>query len=495
MKRLVVATVALLVAASCSGGSESGTTSTAIGATTSTVPGATTSTPPTTSTTVAALEPTYVIGAAGIGDDYYPALGNGGYDVEHYRLDLAYQRDGSVAASAMVRATALDDLASFNLDFIGWDIDRLNVNGTPTLFDRYDGELVVAPVELASGDVFAVEIDYRGTPAPAVSASMPFGIGWSSGPEGEQFVVAEPDAARSWFPSNDHPLDKATFTIAVTVPDGFTAAANGELIGVAEADGTTTFQWSMDTPMAPYLATVVIGDDWAIVEDPVASAEAGVTIRNVLPPDLADTPPAVLETTGRMIKVLESSFGPFPFDEYGIAVVGGFPAALENQTLSVFGRPMVEAPYFEYVLVHELAHQWFGDSVSVGRWGDIWLNEGFATFAELLWIEEQYGSGAYREEIANRIEAARVGGYGPPATPPPNDLFNSSVYQRGSFVLVALRDEVGDEAFFDTLRTYAQQFANGNATTEDFIAVAEAKAGRNVDEVFDVWLYGQQVPA
>ena len=107
-----------------------------------------------------------------------------------------------------------------------------------------------------------------------------------------------------------------------------------------------------------------------------------------------------------MVRVLERAFGPYPFDRYGIAVVGGFPAALENQTLSVFGRTMVEAPYFEYVLVHELAHQWFGDSVSVGEWSDIWLNEGFATYAELLWVEELYGPGAYREEVANRIEAA-----------------------------------------------------------------------------------------
>jgi aminopeptidase N len=434
-------------------------------------------------------------GAAGIGDEYYPSLGNGGYDVDHYHLDLAYGRDGSVTGSVVISATATDDLGSFNLDFVGWDIDRLEVDGAPTPFERTDGELTIAPVELQAGDIFEVAVDYRGIPTPAVSAAMPFSIGWSSGPEGEQFVVAEPDAARSWFPANDHPLDKATFTFSITVPDGFVAAANGELTGVADGDGTETFQWSMDAPMAPYLATVVIGEGWAIVDDPVASADGGIAVRNVLPPDLADTPPAVLAATGEMVSVLESSFGPYPFDHYGIAVVGGFPAALENQTLSVFGRPMVEAPYFEYVLVHELAHQWFGDSVSVGGWNDIWLNEGFATFAELLWIEYRYGSGAYREEISNRMEAARVAEYGSPATPPSDDLFNSSVYQRGSFVLVALRDEVGDDVFFDTLRSYAQRFANGNATTEDFIALAEEKAERDLDDLFDAWLYGQQLPA
>jgi aminopeptidase N len=486
MRRLLVALAMLIVAVSCSEGTES--------ATTSTVAGSTTTASSTTSTKVTTLAPTYVTGAAGIGDDYYPSLGNGGYDVDHYHLDIAYDRDGTVAASVVVTATAVEDLASFNLDFIGWEIDRLVVNGVPTPYERRDGELTIAPVELRNGQVFETEVDYRGIPAPSASMAMPFGIGWSTGPEGEQFVVAEPDAARSWFPANDHPLDKATFTFSITVPEGFTGAANGELTGVADGNGDRTFDWSMDAPMAPYLATVVIGEDWAIVEDPVASADARIAIRNVLPPDLVAAPPAVLEATGEMLTVLESSFGPYPFTHYGIAVVGGFPAALENQTLSVFGRAMVESPYFEYVLVHELAHQWFGDSVSVGKWSDVWLNEGFATFAELLWIEEQYGPAAYREEVLNRMEAARVGEYGPPATPPPDDLFNSSVYQRGAFVLVALRDAVGDDVFFDILRSYAQRFADANATTEDFVALAEEKAGRDLDDLFDAWLYGQQLP-
>ncbi len=487
MRRLIASLVVVLVAASCSGEPVSETSSTA--APTTTIQ------PSTTSTAVATVDPTYIAGAAGIGDDYYPSLGNGGYDVDHYHLDVAYDADGSVTASVVVTATATDDLASFNLDFIGWDIERLDVNGSPTPFERSGGELTITPVELRSGDIFKVEMDYQGMPSPTESEAMPFGIGWSAGPEGEQFVVAEPDAARSWFPANDHPLDKATFTFSVTVPDGYVGAANGELTAVSDGDGTSTFQWSLDTPMAPYLATIVIGPDWSIVHDPVATADAGFPIRNVLPPDLADAPPAVLATTGEMVKVLEASFGPYPFDRYGIAVVGGFPAALENQTLSVFGRTMVEAPYFEYVLVHELAHQWFGDSVSVGQWSDIWLNEGFATFAELLWVEHRYGSGAYREEVANRMEAARIGEYGPPATPPPDDLFNASVYQRGAFVLVALRDEVGDDVFFDTIRTYAHRFSNGNATTEDFIALAEEKAGRDLDDLFATWLYGPQLPA
>jgi aminopeptidase N len=489
MRRFAVVLVLALLAASCTGASEVDTAD-AAGSTPPTSVSTTTST-----TTTTTILPTFVAGAAGIGDDYYAFLGNGGYDVDHYHLDVVYEEDGTVDATVVITATALDNLESFNLDFTGWEIDGLEVNGDTQGYERVDQELVVAPVEILAGEGFEVEVDYRGTPEPITSSAIPFGIGWHSGPEGEQYVVAEPDAAHSWFPSNDHPLDKSTFTFSITVPNRLSVAANGELVDVDEGAATTTYHWSMQDPMAPYLATIVMGDGWALIDDPVSTEAAGIPIRNFLPPDLAANPPAALESTGEMVRVLEKAFGPYPFDNYGIAVVGGFPAALENQTLSVFGRTMVESPYFEYVLVHELAHQWFGDSVSVGEWSDIWLNEGFATYAELLWVEERYGPAVYREEVANRIEAARVAEYGPPGTPSPDDLFNGSVYQRGSFVLVALRDAVGDDVFFETLRAYASRFSNGNATTEDFISLAEEISGRDLGDLFSTWLYDEQIPA
>jgi aminopeptidase N len=439
-------------------------------------------------------ETTYGVGAAGIGDAYYPTLGNGGYDVTHYDLDLEIGTDGRVSSSVVIDARSTEDLVSFNLDFAGWEIERLDVNGEPATFERSGHELAIGPVDLTAGEAFTVVIHYAGVPVPTQSAAIPFGIGWFAGPAGEHYVAAEPDAAHTWFPSNDHPLDKATFAFAVTVPNGFTAAANGELVDVVEHETTTTYSWVMADPMATYLATIVVGDDLEIVDDPVSTAAAGIPIRNVLPPDLEPAQRAVLETTGEMVRALEIAFGPYPFDRYGIANVEGLAAALENQTLSVFGRAMVDAPYFEYVLVHELAHQWFGDSVSLGQWSDIWLNEGFATFAELLWVEHLYGPGAYREEVANRMEAARIAAYGPPGIPPPDDLFNGTVYQRGAFVLVALRDEVGDDLFFDTVRAYVERYTNGNVTTDDFIAVAEEISGRNLTELFDTWLYGELLP-
>jgi aminopeptidase N len=437
----------------------------------------------------------FVPGAPGIGDEYYPDLGNGGYDVQHYDIDLAYEADGSLEADVVITAVAMQNLSGFNVDFAGWEIDGLTVDGIEAHFRRDGEELVIHPVRIASGDHFTIAVSYDGTPTPKMSSPLPFATGWLTGPNGEQFVVAEPDAAHTWFPANDHPIDKATFSFSLAVPAGFTGVANGELAEVVDSDTTTTYIWSMETPMAPYLATVVIGRGLQIVEDPISTEAAGLPIRNALPSDLVEDAPGALEQTGEMIKYLEEVFGPYPFDQYGIAVVDGFANALENQTLSVFGRAMVEAPFFEYVLVHELAHQWFGNSVSVAQWSDIWLNEGFATFSELLWVEHLHGVDAYREEVANRTDAARVAGYGSPATPPPDDLFNGTVYQRGALVLVALRDEIGGEAFFEILHAYAQRHANGNATTAGFVALAEEISGRDLSDLFAIWLYGEELPA
>ena len=477
MMRATVILAVLLIAASCSGGS-SDAASTSVTATTTSL--ASTSTVP------------FTPGASGIGDEYYPGLGYGGYDVQHYDVDLAYEADGTLEADVVITAVATQNLSGLNLDFVGWEIDDFTVNETWTEFRRDGDELVIHPIQIPSGELFEIEISYHGTPRPMQSAALPLEIGWLTGPDEEQFVVAEPDAAHSWFPANDHPLDKATYSFTITVPNGFMGAANGELTEVVEGDTTTAYCWSMNAPMAPYLATVVIGEGWQIVEDPVSTEAAGLPIRNVLPSDLLEDTPAALEKTGEMINVLEEAFGPYPFDRYGI-VVAGYGEALENQTLSVFARSIVDAPVFERVHVHELAHQWFGNSVSVAQWSDIWLNEGFATFAELLWAEHLHGEGAYREEIANRTEIARVAGFGAPGAPPPGDLFNGSVYLRGALVLVALRDEIGDDAFFETLHTYTERYADANATTDDFITTAEETSGHDLDNLFATWLYSEEL--
>jgi len=480
-----------LVAAACTS-TPAATTTTA--APTTTTNAATTTAPPTTTTTLTA-EAAGTIGASGIGDEYYPGLGNGGYDVQHYDLNMMYTPETNVLdANVIVTATATQDLDAFNLDFIGFEIEELLVDGTPAEFERLGNELVIAPeAPIGNGSDFVVAVTYAGNPDSFGSRAFPrFAMGWRQGPAGEVYVVAEPDAARSWFPANDHPLDKATFTYNITVPEDHAVAAAGEFLGVEPGHlvgDTLTYTWQMDTPMAPYLATIIAGRGYQLVVDEASSDIAGIPIRNFLPADLVARPPLALADQGKMVVVLEEAFGPYPFDRYGIAVVGDFSAALENQTMSVFGRAMVNTPFFDSVLVHELAHQWFGDSVSVAQWSDIWLNEGFATFAELLWIEHRNGRPIYEEVLANRRQAAAQAGYPPPGLPPPENLFNGGVYQLGGLLLADLREEIGDDSFFTLLKEYTAEFRDGNATTEDFIRLAEDVSGQDLQEFFEVRLY------
>ncbi|MBI3162796.1 MAG: hypothetical protein HYZ23_09810 [Chloroflexi bacterium] len=229
-------------------------------------------------------------------------------------------------------------------------------------------------------------------------------------------------------------------------------------------------------------------------------AEGGVPIRNYYSTGLEENVREPFARQGRMIDYFSELFGPYPFDVYGALVMDTeFGAALENQTLSIFGIDMIDVDDVEeteLVVAHELAHQWFGDSVSLADWGDIWLNEGFATYAEALWYEHLYGQDGldeYVEYLYSVVDEYDDTGT-PPGDPPADDLFNSGVYEWGGLTLHALRLEVGDETFFEILKTYHERYKNGNATTEDFISIAEEVSKKELSEFFNDWLYKGILP-
>ena len=491
-RRILFLPALFLVLSGCSSADE-----TIIPSTTTT----TTTTPEPTPTTTSVdatdrFEPAPVADLLGIGDSLYPELGNAGYDVQHYTVDLTYDPDaGTISALVDIDMFATMDLESFSLDFIGFDITTTRINGDLVEHERRGDKLVIhSTAPLPTGSVFTVSVAYNGPPEPVRSQALPFDVGWLTDSRGTSYVIGEPDGGRSWLPLNDHPRDKATYTFKVTVPDPLTAAANGVLTEVVTDLGWATWVWECADPMASYLATVVIGD-LDLQDDTTSSALTGVPVRNLIPDDLSVASMETLELHGEMIDYFTEIFGPYPFDAYGLAVVEDFEAALENQTLSIFGRYMVDFPgFFETVMVHELAHQWFGNSVTPADWGDIWLNEGFATYAEWLWLEHTKGEAAMLATIAGDRDAMAISGLAPPGSPPADDLFNASVYVRGGLVLHALRAEVGDEAFFEILLTYAERYRYGIVTTEEFISLAEDASGHDLDALIASWLYGAEVP-
>jgi aminopeptidase N len=436
-------------------------------------------------------------GAAGIGDDYFPTLGNGGYDVLHYTLDIRWDdTQNSITATAELDVQALQDLPRFNLDFAGLTILDVQVNNQPTTYRREDRELIVKPAApLAAGSDFRVTIRYEGVPGEGVDSTYDaFGRGWYMTSAGVH-IASEPDGASLWFPANDHPLDKATYTFRITVPARYDVAANGLLQSITDnPDGTRTHLWQTRDPQASYLAAINIGH-FVIqhIEGP-----NGLPIRNYFDVCCAVGAEESFAQTSDMIAFFSSVFGDYPFETYGVILTGtDLPFALETQTLSLFGRDISELSNMsQTVIAHELSHQWFGNSVSLTEWKDIWLNEGFATYAELLWEEHHNGKDALEQEITNYQQIIRGRtSFVAPGNPPQNDLFNSGVYLRGALTLHALRLTVGDDPFFTILRTYYDRYKYGNATTADFIALAEEISGKSLQALFDAWLYAEEVPA
>jgi hypothetical protein len=638
-------------------------------------------------------------GAPGLGDPYFPLDGNGGYDVENYLLDITYDpATGVLGGVATIRAKATQDLSSFNLDFAGLTVESIQVNGRSAAWARDGSELIVTPsAGLRTGWHFKVVVRYNGIPEPTFDPLL--GLSGFIATDDGAVVAGQPHGAASWFPVNDHPLDKAAYTFRITVPEGLEAVANGILQSTQTAGGWTTWTWNAKEPMASYLATATIGefdlrsyrnrgirfwdaidpdlfvgptprtgaqfaisqqgepsykrlarvlsvpasgatvsfaitretepgwdfvfveahtvgeDDWttlpdlnghtsqdtgfscpfwhglhpflthyqtdngdgtcspagssgswwaasgpsggweewtvdlspfadrdvvvsisyasddfsqwqgAFVDDIVVSTGEGTTSFEddgdtldgwTMPGAPADSPPnpndwidgaaadapppigasveASFARQGEIIDFLSSLFGTYPFSAAGGIVddVEGLGFALETQT-----RPIYTKDFFrsnvpaDGVVVHELAHQWYGDSLSVAAWQHIWLNEGFATYAEWLWSE--------REGFASAQQIFDDFYFGIPddnpfwqvtiGDPGPDLVLDITVYWRGAMTLHQLRLAVGDAAFFQILRQWAKTRAGGNVTTDEFVALAEQISGQELGELFQTWLF------
>jgi Peptidase family M1 domain/Peptidase M1 N-terminal domain len=656
-----------------------------------------------TSAGVAAAGTQFRPGAPGIGDPYFPRDGNGGYDVKHYFLDLQYNpRTDVLRGQATIRARATQNLSRFNLDFVGLTVDGIRVNGCAASWTRNGHELVVTPCHgLPTRNEFSVVVRYHGVPQPIVDDQL--GISGFIATNDGAVIAGQPHGAATWFPANDHPLDKASYTFRVKVPAGLEVVANGGLRNKWTRNGWTTWRWDAGKPMASYLATATMGqfnlrayerggirfwdaidpalfavpeprtgeqyaisqkgepsykrlartiavpaggaslsfwinrdtepewdfvfveartvgqNDWTTLRDlnghtsqntgascpywhglhPFLrhyqtdngndtcsprgstgrwwaasgasdgwerwrvdlSAYAGSTVRvsiSYASDDLVQLPGAFVDdivvsngpgTTsfeddgntmdgwqvpgapagsapnpndwivgtesdapapigedieasfGRqseIIAFLSSKFGRYPFATGGGIVDDvdiGF--ALETQTRPVYSWLFWVFPgQGDIVVVHELAHQWYGDSLTVAAWRHIWLNEGFATYAEWLWSEHE-GLGTAQEifdGIYNEIPAADPFWSVIIGNPGPDLLLDFAVYQRGAMTLHQLRLAVGDADFFEILRRWAQSREGDNVTTAQFIALAERVSGESLDELFDTWLFTPRKP-
>ncbi|MEV0534804.1 M1 family metallopeptidase [Kitasatospora sp. NPDC050463] len=440
---------------------------------------------------------------AGAGDPVFPLLGNAGYDVLGYDLDLRYRPDTrTVDGTAVLTARALAALPSLELDALGLDVHAVRVDGRPAAFRAHDEKLTVVPARaVRRGAAVRVTVDYSADPA----AKLPH-TGWV--PTADGFAVAgQPDGAHTVFPCNDHPSDKARFTIAVTAPDGLLGVANGRLTATERRDGgQTTRRYDAREPMATELVQVSVGD-YTVRE---RTGPGGLPLRDVVPTArAADLEPA-LALTPAQLEWAEQHLGPFPFETHGLLPADtDDPAAfdftgLETQTLTLYKPNFLRQPepVIGSHMMHELVHSWFGDSVSPHTWADLWLNEGHADFYGLMYRYERGwpDTGGFAT-LADRMRDVYAKGdqwrhdSGPVASPTAADLFDSQRYTGGALVLFALRERVGAAVFDRIERTFLQQHRGGTATTADYIRTASEVSGQDLSGFLTEWLYGDRTPA
>ncbi|MEU1123553.1 M1 family metallopeptidase [Streptomyces sp. NPDC005899] len=439
-------------------------------------------------------------GPLGIGDRLFPHLGNPGYDVLSYDIALTYHGGNTEPLDAVttIDARTTAPLEHLNLDFARGTVSSVEVDGSSAGFATEGEDLIIRPPARLPAHV-PVRITVRHTSDPTGDTGSG---GWV--PTADGLAMAnQTDAAHRVFPANDHPSDKAYFTFHVTAPEKFTVVAGGLPAGKRRHAGATTWTYRTAHPMATELAQVSIGRSAVLRR----TGPHGLPVRDVVPVADRDELEPWLRRTPDQLAWMERQVGPYPFETYGLLVADtetGFE--LETQTLSLFERSLFTeagypAWYVESIMVHELAHQWFGNSVSPRTWSDLWLNEGHATWYEARYAEEHARKPLERRmrEAYARSDAWRAAG-GPPARPdvPSPDhkisLFRPVVYDGSALVLYALRQEIGAEAFDRLERTWVRAHRDGSATTDRFTALASRVAGRDLTAFLDGWLYGRTTP-
>jgi aminopeptidase N len=452
---------------------------------------------------VADQRPQFTPGATGIGDPYFPLEGNGGYDAQHYDLALSYDPTTKrLDGTATITARALQNLSSFDLDLQQLDVSKVTVNGRNAKFTRDGQELRITPKHgLRKNSRFAVAVTYGGVPQTIVGSPVVFGspYGFVHTDDGI-FTGDEPNASSTWFPSNDHPSDKATYTFRVTAPKDRSVIANGNLVSQRTKGDKTTWVWDEKYPMATYLATADIGQ-WQFKN---GKTPGGVRETVALDPKLIGRDPNhpdpmafFYDTTAEVTDFWSKTFGKYAFDSTGaIADLATYNGQTIGFSLETQTRPLYSDVRSAGTIAHELAHQWFGDAVSVRDWDDIWLNESFATFAANYYNETHGGATVHdtARSVYNRHSATDTWWNVVIANPQRDTMFHDRVYSGGGMVLEFLREKIGDDAFFKLLHTWFEQHKYSNGSTEQFTALANKVSHQDLTSFFQTWIYSTGKP-
>jgi aminopeptidase N len=426
-------------------------------------------------------------------DPYLPGTGNFGYRVSRYELDLEYKvAINRLSASASITAITLAALRTFTLDLADTlRVTKVAVNGRrPARFScAHDKLRIELSSALPAGAALVVEVRYGGTPEPI--ETLWGDVGFEELTNGA-LVAGQPNGASSWFPCDDHPSAKASYRIQISTDSPYRAIANGTLVSRRARAGHTVWTYEQAEPTSTYLITLQIG-----MYDLHKLAKSPVPIQAALPARLRRNFDDSFGRQPQMMKLFEKLFGPYPLASgYTVVVTDDdLEIPLEAQGMSIFGANHCNGTrWAERLIAHELAHQWFGNSVTVRRWRDIWLHEGFACYAEWLWSENSGGRSAdewahhYHERLTDLPQDLLL------ADPGPKDMFDDRVYKRGALTLHVLRTRIGDEKFFPLLRDWTARHRHSTAFTDDFTGLAGHYADESLRPLWDAWLYAEDLP-
>lgn len=420
-----------------------------------------------------------------------PSRDDRGFDCRDVVLDLSLDFDRRrIAGRARHEVVATRALAALALDLTdSLEVQQVWRSVWPASF-THGGDVIEIALDppLAEGEQATITIQYAGHPPREGLLGFSFE---SRDGVPAAYTLSEPEGASSWWPCKDVPDDKLLATIILDIPDSLYAGSNGRLVSDRSAGGRRKMTWREEWPIAPYLVSVAATNYSVFDDEFISSGREKLPILYLAYPEDRAAAESSWKRTPLMIGAFEDRFGayPFPGEKYGMAEFS-WGGAMEHQTLTSYGEYAVDGwDTNDWLVAHELAHQWWGNRVTLASWEHIWLNEGFARFSEALWYESQGGIKAYREWIRGLWRPTFPG-----AIVPPDYLFNSTVYQKGAWVLHMLRGLLGDPIFFTALRVYGDRHAYSNARTEDLIAVFEETTGEDLGWFFDQWVYGTGRP-
>ena len=408
-------------------------------------------------------------------------------NVLKYNLNIDLYPDqkllkGDVVITGIVLDTTIKQI---DLNFYdNMNISLLTLNGVKSGYLNKGTRLSI-PYFHTPSDTFVIRIKYAGTPKRVGFSSFVFGElnGMSC-----TYNLNEPNYASTWFPCNDIPSDKALVDIRITNDSSEVSASNGLLMGITTNGSRRTYHWKSNYPISTYLICLFSSDYKTFSQQYISlNKQDTMAIDYYVFPNQLDEAKIDFQDQPDMIKFFAKTFGEYPFikEKYGVAEFLWELGAMETQTLTGIGSNFIGGnKLFEDVYSHELSHHWWGDAVGPKTWKDIWLNEGFASYCEVLYKEHIGGFNALKSAMLSKYRDNFFG-----TLYNPKDLFGQTVYEKGAWVLHMLRHEVGDSTFFKILRSYFQTYKYKNASTSDFENICEKISGKDLKQFFNQWVF------